>query len=156
MIVVDIGYDMRLLASMLGGIRTLMNRGTLVVDGKIGPQDGMTADMDAIVGELAFAKAQNVWPDLSLKPRSGSADLLIGGKRIDIKSTRHPNGRLLGKCKVNLDVDIYVLAIISDHQVTFPGWSHRHELYNDSNLIDLGHGVGYGLTQDKLNTWEAV
>lgn len=155
MIVVEISYDMRLLAAMLGGIRTLMNRGGQVVDGKIGPQDGMTADQDAIIGELAFAKAHNVWPDLSLKPRSGSADLLIGGKRIDIKSTRHPNGRLLGKCKVNEDVDIYVLAIINDHQVTFPGWAHRHELYDDNNLINLGHGVSYGLTQDQLNSWEA-
>ena len=156
MIVVEISYDMRLLASMLGGIRTLMNRGGQVVDGKIGPQDGMTADQDAIIGELAFAKAHNVWPDLSLKPRSGSADLLIGGKRIDIKSTRHPNGRLLGKRKVNEDVDVYVLAIISDHQVTFPGWAHRHELYDDNNLINLGHGFSYGLTQDQLNPWEAA
>lgn len=145
---------MKLLASLLGGVRSLVNRGQGVKDAKIGPQDGFTADQDAIIGELAFAKLHNVWPDLSLRPRSGSADLVVKGKRIDIKSTRRKDGRLLSTTKGNSDVDVYVLAILEDHQVTFPGWAYADDLHSPERLTDLGHGPTYAINQSELRPWK--
>lgn len=151
---VEVTADMKLMASLLGGFRSLVNRGQGVKDAKIGPQDGMAADQDAIIGELAFAKLHNVWPDLSLCPRSGSADLVVKGKRIDIKSTRRKDGRLLSTTKTNSDVDVYVLAILEDHQVSFPGWAYADDLHTPERLTDLGHGPTYALNQSDLRPWK--
>lgn len=150
---VAISQDMRVLANFLGGVRALMNRGSGVKDAKVGPQDGLQADQDAILAELAFAKLHNCWPDLSLRPRSGSADAVIKGKRIDIKATRRQNGQLLSTLKKNSDVDVYVLAILTDDQVVFPGWAYAEELHSDKCKTDLGHGATYAMNQSELRSW---
>jgi hypothetical protein len=150
---VPITQDMRVLAGFLGGVRALMNRGSGVKDAKVGPQDGLQADQDAILGELAFAKLHNCWPDLSLAPRSGSADAVVKGKRIDIKTTRRPDGRLLSTIKTNPDVDVYVLAILHDDKVIFPGWAYADELHSDARKTNLGHGLTYAMNQAELRSW---
>jgi hypothetical protein len=81
---------------------------------------------------------------------------MLKGYRVDIKSTRHRQGRLLCTTKVNPDVDIYALAIITDQGVEFPGYATKDQLIQEKNLTDLGYGKGYALTQDKLNRWKYV
>lgn len=142
--------DLRVLASILGGFRSLVARNAGVKDAKIGKQAGMDGDQDGILAELIFAQWQNVWPDIGLVPRSGSADAVIKGKRIDVKSTRRPEGRLLATLKINPDVDIYVLAIISNDSVSFPGFALKSDLIQQSRIIDLGHGKGYAMEQSEL------
>lgn len=76
------------------------------------------------------------------------------GGKIDVKTTRHRNGRLLSTLKKNDDVDIYVLAIIDKNHVIFPGYALKEELFREENKIELGHGIGYGMTQDMLRKWK--
>lgn len=131
-------------------MRSLIARSSGVKDVKVGSQDGAESDVVGMIGEYAFAKQFNIFPDIGLSPRSGSADGIIKGKRYDIKSTTCKTGRLLCTVKDNPDVDVYILAIVSGNEVDIVGWEYKDNLRKEENLIDLGYGKGYALTQDKL------
>jgi hypothetical protein len=135
---------------MIGRMRSLIARSFGVKDAKVGDQDGAESDVIGMIAEYAFAKQFNVFPDLGLSPRSGSADGIIKGKRYDIKATTYKTGRLLCTVKDNPDVDVYILAIVSGNEIDIVGWEYKENLRKDENLIDLGYGKGYALTQDKL------
>lgn len=141
------------LAQLLSALRNQVNRSATVTNGRVGPQSDHQTDMDGMVAEMAFCRAHNYWPDLSIAPRSGSADCIgRDGRRIDIKATRYRNGKLLAvPGKRQEPSDIYVLGVVSDEHVDFIGWASAAELLNDSNLIDLGHGPTYALPQDRLH-----
>jgi len=140
---------------MIGRMRSLIARSSGVKDAKIGDQDGAEADVIGMMAEYAFAKQFNVFPDLGLSPRSGSADGVIKDKRYDIKSTTYKTGKLLCTTKDNPDVDVYILAIVSGNEVNIVGWEYKDNLRKEENLIDLGHGKGYALTQDKLQKFKS-
>lgn len=140
---------------MAAGLRALTNRASNTKDAKIGTLSGLQMDEDGLLGEYAFCKKMNIFPDLIPSPRSGSSDCILKGKRIDVKTTRRINGRLLATMKNNDDVDVYVLAIIDETgtKVSFPGYATKKGLCAPVNQVDLGHGIGYGLTQDELRAW---
>ena len=136
---------------MLASMRHAMNRGHAVSNARVGPQSDYQTDLDGLIAEFAFCKWKNVWPDMSITPRSGGADCEINGKTIDVKATRRQDGRLLAVTSKNPDqVEIYVLAIVKDNLVTFAGWAYAKELLDEDNLIDLGHGPTYALEQGRL------
>ena len=56
--------------------------------------------------------------------------------------------------KNNVDVDVYVLAIIDGNTVNFPGYATKKELINPDNVTDLGFGKGYALKQNELRSWK--
>lgn len=147
-------HDEIAVCQIIGRMRSLIARSSGVKDAKIGNQDGAEADVIGIMAEYAFAKKFNVFPDLGLSPRSGSADGVIKNKKYDIKSTTYKLGRLLCTIKNNPDVDFYVLAIVSGNEVDFVGWEYKENLRKEENLINLGHGFGYALSQDKLKKFE--
>ena len=141
---------------MVGRMRSLIARGNGVRDAKMGNQDGSEADVMGMMAEYGFAKKMNVFPDLGLTPRSGSADgVMASGKRYDVKASKHKTARLLSTLKVNPDVDVYVLCVVDGSTLDFKGWAYKEELILDKNKTDLGHGVGYALTQDKLRRFDA-
>ena len=136
---------------MVGRMRSLIARGNGVRDAKMGDQDGSEADVMGMMAEYGFAKEMNVFPDLGLTPRSGSADgVLAKGARYDVKASKHKGARLLSTLKVNPDVDFYVLCVVDGNTLDFKGWAWKRELIMEENKIDLGHGVGYALAQSKL------
>jgi len=133
-------------------LRTIANRGNGVANRRIGPQGDDDIELVGIIAEIAWAKWRNVYFDISVTPRAGSWDNITKDKRVDIKATRHPNGRLLATAgKSHDDVDIFVLGIVNGSSVNFVGWASRDELIRDGNLTDLGHGKGYALDQSKLH-----
>jgi len=148
---IKLAVDEVTVCQMLGRMRSLIARNSGVKDAKIGDQDGAEADVLGVMAEYAFAKKFNTFPDLGLTPRSGSADGVLNGKRYDIKSTTYKTGRLLSTMKVNPDVDIYVLAIVDGNEVDLVGWAKKEELIKDENIVNLGHGKGYALSQENLN-----
>jgi len=67
-----------------------------VVDQQMGNQDTWSIDIDGMVGEYCVAKFLNLCPDLTVGIRSGGADLMTHkGMSMDVKTTRHKNGKLL-------------------------------------------------------------
>jgi len=109
-------------------------------------------DLNGMGGELAVAKALNLYPDLSTEPRKLGADLVTEkGVRIDVKVTTRHGGKLLSSPYKKADPpDVFVLAEGTFPEYTIIGWCFGHELFEEENLKDYGLGVCYGLTQDKL------
>ena len=136
----------------IGELRSNVSRSNNVFDAKAGNQDGVQADIQGFKAEYAFAKKNNLFPDLGLSPRSGSYDgITRDNNRYDIKSTTYKNGNLLATLKINNDVDIYILAHVDDNEVNFIGWVRKEEFIKDENIRDLGHGPAYFLSRHKLN-----
>lgn len=136
---------------MLGNLRSFSAR---TVSSKNTPfnRDTYEIDEDGFIGEYAFCKHWNIFFDITAKPRTGSADCVLFGKRFDIKTTRLESGRLIAK--KNDDVDVYALAIMNEaYTVTFPGYITASDLFRDENKSDEFNG-SYVVKQDKLTPWK--
>jgi hypothetical protein len=154
MLTITLDDDEILLAKVIGGMRSIVARSAGVVDAKKAALSGLTIDEDGVIAEYAFCKYFNVFPMISPSPRSGSYDCLLNGKRIDVKSTRYKDGKLLATLKDNPDVDVYVLAIVDGNTVAFPGYATKAQLCREENIADLGRGSGYVMTQDRLTKFK--
>jgi hypothetical protein len=142
--------------NVLASIRSISARNSNVKDMKRSDLNGVEIDLDGLMAEWAFCKYKNVFPDLVASPRSGTCDAIVNGLRIDVKSTRYKNGRLLVTLKDNPDVDIYVLAIISKNDVTFVGWEYKKNICIPNNIRDLGRGDGYVIDQNNLRPFKTI
>lgn len=141
------------LCKYMGEQRSIINRSNNIQDAKIGNQNGVDADIQGFMGEYAFAKYINVFPDFGLAPRSGSCDGITRKQmRYDVKSTNYKNGNLLSTMKVNHDVDFYVLVYVEVDNgiVQFIGWAYKNELIQDENIRNLGYGNVYFLSNEML------
>lgn len=128
------------------------NRKSGVKDMKVGNQSTELTDLEGLAGEFAFCKAFNLFPDLSILPRSGSHDCITHkGKTVDIKTTRYPNGKLVERVTNKLKADIYVLMVGEFPTYECIGWVESGEFLKEENITDLGHGKTYAMTQNKLN-----
>jgi ABC-type dipeptide/oligopeptide/nickel transport system ATPase component len=120
--------------------------------------DGVSFHIDrgetlSLVGESGCGKSTVGKAVLRLFPLT-SGQVTVNGKRIDVKSTRYKDGRLLATLKDNPDVDLYVLAIVDGGTVTFPGYATKSQLCREENVQDLGRGSGYVMTQDRLTAFK--
>ena len=125
-------------------------------DQQIGNQPSWQTDEDGLGGEIAASRLLNVYPNLVLKPDAGW-DILYQGTKIDVKTTRYINGRLLAKLNSRDDeVDAYLLVTGTFPEYNVVGYASRDSLLSPENIIDLGHGKGYGLSQEQLTTVEEL
>jgi len=144
------------IAQMLALMRNATARNNGVTDKQMGKQDPIEIDRDGMLAEMAFGKAFNLYPDLSVFPRKGGADL-IGrtGKKIDVKATRYKNGRLAIHIDKSVDeVDIYVLAIVEGNDVDLVGYIDSASAIRKENVRSLGYGNGYIVEQDSLTKFK--
>lgn len=127
-----------------------------VTDQQMGNQDTWAIDIDGMVGEFCVAKFLNLCPDLTIGIRKGGADLVThDGKTIDVKTTRHKDGRLLATLKkIESQCDRYVLVIVDDFGGTVVGWASKEKLFQDANKTNLGHGIGYAMNQQQLGNFK--
>lgn len=144
------------IALTLAVMRNTTARQNNVADKQMGKQDPIQIDRDGILAEMAFGKQFNLYPDLSVYPRKGGADLIThNGMKIDVKATRYKSGRLL----IHIDkpveeVDIYVLGIVDGDDVDLVGYIKSAEAIQPQNLNDLGHGSGYVIEQSNLKKFK--
>ena len=125
-------------------------------DQQIGNQPSWQTDEDGIGGEIAASRGLNVYPTLILKPDEGW-DILYKGMKIDVKTTRYPHGRLLAKLNANdSEVDGYLLVTGKFPVYTIVGCASSKRLLSPKNIVDLGHGEGYGLRQKDLHPIEKL
>ena len=65
--------------------------------------------------------------------------------------TKYDSGKLLATLKKTPeDSQYYVLLVGECPTYRMAGYATAEELLKPENIIDLGHGKGYALTQDKL------
>ncbi len=140
------------IATSLAKRRYNAARNAGVSNAKIGPQSNWKTDLEGVGSEMAFCKLFNLFPDLTVGARKGGHDCELNNYKIDVKSTKYKNGRLLARTSKTLeDADIYALMVGEFPTYKFVGWSWNTDLLKKENVINLGHGDGYGLTQDKLD-----
>ena len=85
----------------VAAMRNMVARGNNVEDRQVGDQSAIKTDLIGVIGEYAFCKRNNIFPDLVASPRSGSYDCIFKGYRIDVKATHYKEGKLLATTKKN-------------------------------------------------------
>ena len=137
--------------------KTNRKRGTK--DNKIDKKrDPMQVDREGMAGEVVFGALANMFVDLRVDQGAVKADFFArDGSSIDIKTTRHPNGKLLVPLHKALDpCDWYGLVICDwPDPETCPtgrliGGAHRLLALDRKSVINLGYGPTYGLDQSAL------
>ena len=154
--IVNLDSSEVLICECIGRMRSLIARSANVTDQKIGQQDGSDADVMGMKGEYAFAKHFNIFPDLGLTPRSGSYDGILKGITYDIKSTQIRNGHLLATKKVNPDVEMYVLCVVTKNQVDIKGYIFKKDFIRPENFKRFGNSKdkSYCLEQSQLKKFK--
>ena len=155
MIEINLTDDEVMMCQHVGHLRSVLSRGNKVKDMKRTDMAGLDIDAQGVTAEYAVAKHFNVFFDLGLSPRTGSADGVMNGYSYDVKSTHHALGKLLATLKDNPDVDMYIMCITPDRwTVKLVGWCWKKELINKKNIKDLGYGRGYALEQSQLRPFK--
>lgn len=120
---------------------------------KMGDQSNLDTDLNGIGGEIAACRYFGVYPDTETSlVNYPKYDLKTKkGAKVDVKTTPCKTGKLLATLKKQIDdCDIYLLVIGEFPTYEIKGFAESSQLINDENIINLGHGEGYALTQDKL------
>lgn len=146
-----------LMCKMIANMRCIANDAAEIMERKRTSESGIDINEDGVFAEYAFCKQMNLHMSIDTTPRSGGYDCVMQGYRVDVKSTRVQQGRLISTTKINPDVDIYVLAILEeDDTIFFPGYATKKLLISDENLLNLGYGNSYVLPVDKLYRWKKL
>lgn len=143
------------LAQFLGKARRQVNRDTGTVDRKIAKTDGESVDLEGIAGELAFCKACNVYPDLTLDARP-TVDCRVYGIGVDVKTTVYENGRLLVMMdKYDYPPQYYALVTGKfPGPYTVRGCVAATAVFRPDRIVDLGYGPTYAVPQEQLTPLE--
>lgn len=144
------------LAQQLAKERTLSNRKNGNSNRRRGPQSDEATELDGVGGEIAFAKALNLYPDLKDYP--GKHDMVIAGKTVDVKTTRYPFGHLeVSTDKTPGEVDIYALVTGEMPEYTIVGWMCGDRLMRKKRLYTHRSGSKvYRASQDELKKFEVL
>jgi hypothetical protein len=128
--VVMLGAGEVAVAAVVASLRQAVNREAGVLNRKAGTQDVMTTELVGLYGEIAFARWANLYPDLRVHLRTGSADAVWRGCRVDVKGTRAVGGHLwVDERSVRKgDADVYVLTHVNYATVTLMGWCYAHDI----------------------------
>lgn len=133
------------LAVYIGRQRTAMNRNVTATNHKLAHEDPIKADIEGVMGELAFCKLLNTYPHdvFELSTRSAATgedfgDVTMNGLRIDIKTSAYKSARLLAVTK-NPNVDMLILMTGEEGVYTLAGGMMADEMYKDSRY---GNHVG--------------
>jgi len=120
-------------------------------DFKMGNRDDLLINLEGTGGEFAFCKLQNIYPDMTINHPIPFDCYIKGHGFIDVKSTKKTNGMLLvGLWKSRSIPDYYALMVGEFPNYEFKGFFPGEEVFNDENLVNLGHGETYGISQDRL------
>tara|TARA_R110000751_G_scaffold71967_4_gene145985 strand:- start:21 stop:491 length:471 start_codon:yes stop_codon:yes gene_type:complete len=141
------------LAKHIAKRRYEINREKGTIDAKKGEQSNEFVDLEGIAGEIAFCKIYNLYPDLEVKvttQKTDKGDCIYKGHKIDVKTTSYKTGKLICALWKNNEVDLYALMVGAFPSYEFRGFSYAAELKKKENIINLGRGDLYALTQDEL------
>ena len=94
-------------------------------------------DVNGMAGEIAVAKYFNRYPDLTIGPHYSGYDLMIAGKKVDVKTTTRNPGWLQAKLKKKVtDADIYIMVTADMPHYTIQGGATAQDLIQQHNIKD--------------------
>ena len=143
------------IANVVAAMRTTCNRAANIVERKIGSHSSYQMDVDGFAAELAFCKAMNLHPDLSVVNQSLTHDCVArNGKTIDVKTTRYESGRLLvAPNKKDSQTQIYVLVVGTAPAFDVIGYASKEEVFDARNYRELNGRWSYILEQSQLHAF---
>ena len=110
-------------------------------------------DINGMAGEIAVAKYFNRFPDFSVGPHRRGYDLIISGRKVDVKTTTYNPGYLQPKLNKKFeDADIYLLVTADLPHYTIQGGATAQDLLRKTNIKDTGYGQFYTLEQFQLKS----
>lgn len=129
------------MARLLAQGRGSVTRGAGIKTRKHDPHHtDLEIDLEGAGAELAFCKLMNVWPDLDTHSFGKFDCVSRTGNLVDIKSTRHLNGRLLAApWKHKNNTDVYVLMIGEFPEYRCAGFLQASELFEKHHTQEI-HG----------------
>tara|TARA_B100000029_G_scaffold502035_1_gene576593 strand:- start:2207 stop:2707 length:501 start_codon:yes stop_codon:yes gene_type:complete len=137
---------------LLGDLRRSNNRTAGVKDLLVAKEDPMERDVQGVAAEMAFAKYYNLYPPVDVHARSGGEDFVLNGRKIDVKQTKYPDGRLIvPPYKVEKDggSDNYVLITGTMPNFVLQGHARKEDLCDPKNLVML-RSLVYALPIEEL------
>jgi hypothetical protein len=132
-------------------------RAANVKDRQVGDQDPLSIEVDGVMGEFAFCKHFNLYPDIKLRLMSKGHDCeLWNGTRVDVKTTRHIDGNLvIERGKEVKDSDIYVLAIRPKrNMIQLIGWMDAERAINPGKIRIMRGSECYFTKREDLVQYE--
>ncbi len=140
------------IANVVAAMRTTCNRAAGIAENKIGSHSSYQMDVDGFAAELAFCKAMNLHPDLSVVNQSLTHDCVArNGKTIDVKTTRYESGRLLvTPNKKESQTQLYVLVVGTAPAFNVIGYASKEEVFADRNYRELNGRWSYIMEQSQL------
>lgn len=141
------------IANVVAAMRTTCNRAAGIVERKIGSHSSYQMDVDGFAAELAFCKAMNLHPDLSVANQTLTHDCVArNGKTIDVKTTRHVGGRLLvTPNKKDSQTEVYALVVGTPPAFDVIGYAYKEEVFAERNYRELNGRWSYILEQAQLH-----
>jgi len=135
------------------------NRNNKVTNAKIGNQSDEETDLNGFGSEVAFARLFNSYPDMTIETRTSfedEGDVVVNGKKIDVKTTTYKDGKLLAVPWKEKTVDLYALMVGSFPTYTFKGFMKSENLLKPERIGNLGHGDTYIAYQHELKELEEL
>lgn len=121
--------------------------------GKMSNINDLKINHEGMMAELAFCKLFNIYPDINVTPRRSKddfGDCILHNLRIDVKSTKYHNGKLLVTSWNHSNVDAFSLMTGENGVYVFRGFAKCEDVVNKKTLIDLGYGKTYHANQKDL------
>lgn len=142
------------IAKHIGRARENNNVSHGTKDGKMGNQDSLQANIEAVGAELSVCKYLNVYPDLDLDSWA-VADCTFHGYTIDVKwSPRDEADMVAKKKKPSMICDIYIRVCGTMPNYKILGYNSSKELFHDSRKTDLGYGETYFIPRSEMRPIE--
>lgn len=139
---------------MSGAERMLQNQKNGTSSPKVKKLD---PDINGMAGEIAVAKYFNRYPDFSVGPHRRGYDLVVAGRKVDVKTTTYQRGFLQVKAHKKIeDADIYVLVYANIPEYVIMGGAYSHELIQQQNIKDTGYGPYYTFEHSQLKSMEEL
>ena len=115
-------------------------------------RDRLRHYIEAWGAEYAFCILHNVYPPTEIIDLDDYDVSVPGFGNVDIKSTRHMDGRLIINTKKSKFIaPALALMCGSFPSYVFGGWLWAKAAIKSSNLTDLGYGKCYAIEQERLN-----
>jgi hypothetical protein len=148
---VTLNYQEQIIVEEIAKARHLQNIDRGSRSFKMGGGDDLQINLEGTAGEFAFCKLKNVYPDMSIEQPMPFDCFLNEFGFIDVKTTKKLDGMLLvGKWKSKSIPQYYALMVGKMPYFEFKGYFPGAEVFKPENIVDLGHGQTYGISQDRL------
>ena len=129
-------------------------------DKKMSNRDDVEISREGIAGELAFCRLFDVFPDqvFYLGPVGDDpGDAIIGGFRIDVKTSRRQDSELLAAGHKTVGrIPVHALMTGAFPRYVLRGFAWSEDVLQQNRLVNLGYGPSYLYPRRMLRTWEGL